>query len=337
VPSKDPLTRLQAQRRWRRDAIETFAFPQPPRAKRHALVRPQPGQQSGGEERKLLSVPVLPEVGDITVAPELILPPRRLRAAGRDVDPLIVYPPDGRHVFRDTSWPWRVCGRVTTNTGQGAGALVGPRHLLTASHVVGWTASDAGWLLFQPDYYEGDVFASSYAERTLYYEENSPQSMGEYAVAEDYVVCILKERLGEDLGGWFGTVEYDEDWDGENAWSHVGYPDDIGGGVRPAWELWFGILNMWHPGYFESGHGLDILTHASMNKGDSGGPVFGWWSDGGPSGSEPAGPYIVGVVSGQGELSAVVTNYSSSDRTGNWVAGGAELPELVNQAREEYP
>jgi V8-like Glu-specific endopeptidase len=330
-----PLTRLEAQRRWSRDSITKFAYPQPPRAKRHVVERPQ--RDHGAKRSKHLSAPSLPASGDITVIPELLLPRHRLRAAGGRVEPLIVYPPDGRHVFQDTTWPWRVCGRVTTNSGQGAGALVGPRHLLTASHVIGWTGADAGWLLFQPDYYNGDVFPSSYMETVFYYEQNTPNSMGEYSVAEDYVVCILQDRLGEQLGGWFGTVEYDGDWDGDNYWSHVGYPDDVGGGTEPAWELWFSMLNSWNPGYFESGEGLDIVTHASMNHGDSGGPVFGWWSDQGPYSGSPAGPYIIGVASGEGELSPVFTNYSSADRTGNWVAGGSELPDLVKQAISEYP
>jgi hypothetical protein len=249
------------------------------------------------------------------------------------VDPLFVYPPDGRQIFNDTTYPWRACGLVTTNTGQGAGALVGPRHLLTASHLVGWTGSDAGWLLFQPDYYNGDVFPSSYMEIVYSYEKITGSPGGEYDVAEDYVVCVLHDRLGDQLG-WFGTTPYDDSWDGGSYWNHVGYPDDIGGGTVPAWELWFSIANSWSPGYFETGSGLDIETFASLNHGDSGGPIFGWWTDG-PYGSSPSGPYIVAVVSSQGTLSPVVTDWST--RTGNWLAGGSELTGLVEQAVSDYP
>jgi hypothetical protein len=265
--------------------------------------------------------------------PELVLPRRRLRAGGGSVDPLFIYPPDGRHVFQDTTYPWRACGRVTTNTGQGAGALVGPRHLLTASHVVGWTNNDAGWLLFQPDYYDTDVFPSSYSQIVYSYEHVIGSPSGEYSVAEDYVVCVLADRLGDQLG-WLGTTTYSDDWDGGSYFNHVGYPDDIGGGTKPAWELWFSIANSWSPGFFETGSGLDIETFASLNHGDSGGPIFGWWNNG-PYGGDPAGPYIVAVVSAQGTLSPVVTDLSS--RTANWLAGGSELPDLVNQVVSDYP
>ena len=71
-------------------------------------------------------------------------------------------PSDAGHATRSESSPSR--SRRARNAG---------RHLLTASHVVGWTASDAGWLLFQPDYYDGDVFPSSYAEVAYYYEKIS--------------------------------------------------------------------------------------------------------------------------------------------------------------------
>ena len=188
-------------------------------------------------------------------------------------------------------------------------------------------------MLFRPDYYNGGVFPSSYAETTFCYEGNNPSSMGEYAVAEDCVVCALSDRPGDTLGGWFGSVGYDGDWDNQNHRSHVGYPDDVGGEVMPAWELWFSMLNSWQPGFFEFGHGLDILTHGRMNHGDSGEPLFGWWSDGGPYSGDPSVPYIIGVAGAEGEPPPVVTNYSRPGCTGNWAAGGNELPGLASVRR----
>ena len=74
-----------------------------------------------------------------------------------------------------------------------------------------------------------------------------------------------------------------------------------------------------------------------MNHGDSGGPIFGWWSEQGPYSGDARGPYIIGVASAEGQLSPVATNYSSAYRTGNWIAGGSELPNLVIQATSQYP
>ncbi len=320
----EPLTKLQATRRWSPDAVERFAFEQPTRAATKTARRPDRRKTASVDRVQHVSSVGMPDSLDVVAATEQLLTPRRLRAMGRPVDPLFVYPPDGRHVFRDTTYPWRACGRVTTNAGQGSGCLVGPRHLLTASHVVGWTANDAGWLHFQPDYFDGDVLPSAWAE-TVYSYEKVSGGEGEYEIAEDYVVCVLGDRLGDELG-WLGSKTYSDDWDGGAYWNHVGYPGDVGGGTQPARELWFSIADSWAPGFFEGGNGRDIETFTSLNHGDSGGPVFGWWDD---------GPYVVAVVSAQGTLDPVVTDWSS--RTGNWLAGGSELPDLINQARGDHP
>jgi V8-like Glu-specific endopeptidase len=323
-PNGEPLTLGQAKRRWPREKITQFAVPQPPTPKVHLLSRR--GTGTAGHARPAgihLAAPGLPTTGDITVAPAGRR--RRLRARGQGVNPLTVYPPDQRQVFNDTTYPWRACGRVTTPSGQGSGALVGPRHLLTASHVVDWTGNNtAGWLLFQPDFFDTDVFPSAYSLNVISYEQIG-QPQGEYDVAEDYVVCVLDTPIGNQLG-WFGARTYDDGWDGGAYWNHVGYPGDVGNGTRPAWELFFAIKNSWHPGFFESGHGMDIETFASLNHGDSGGPVFGWWDD---------GPYIVAVVSAEGSLAPVITD--PTVRTANWLAGGAPLVDLVNQVRSDYP
>ena len=181
---QDPMTLAQAARRWRREAITEFAFPQPPRSKVKLLKRKK-------DRAQLVRAtgPGLPAARDIAAVPDGARGRRpRLRAGGRPVNPLFIFPPDNRFAFTDTTYPWRACGRVVTAKGHGSGTIVGPQHVLTASHVVDWTQSDGliGWLRFEPDFNDGDTFAPSWAQITYSYEQISNVG-GEYDVAEDYV------------------------------------------------------------------------------------------------------------------------------------------------------
>ena len=246
--------------------------------------------------------------------------------AAIQVNPLFVYPPDGRHTFNDTTYPWRACGRVVTAVGHGAGTIVGPQHVLTASHVVDWSQSNGqiGWLRFEPDFNNGDVFAPSMATITYSYEQiGNPQ--GEYDVAEDYVVCVMDRRIGDELG-WLGTKTYDDSWDGGGFWAHVGYPATSAAAARRPSRAASASTT---PGPRNSSRPARAATSRpspASTTGDSGGPIFGFWSD---------GPYVVGVVSGEGTLDPVYSDLTS--RTGNWVAGGSPMPDLVNQARSDHP
>ena len=51
---------------------------------------------------------------------------------------------DGRQTYNDTSYPWGcVCKITNPSGGTGSGALIGPRHILTASHVLDWNTDEA--------------------------------------------------------------------------------------------------------------------------------------------------------------------------------------------------
>src|SRR5439155_26607814 len=64
-----------------------------------------------------------------------------------------IFAPDTRYVFSDTSFPWCTTGRVATGGGWGSGALVGPRHLLCASHMMTWTPDNTvNQVTFTPSY-----------------------------------------------------------------------------------------------------------------------------------------------------------------------------------------
>ncbi|MCA1710048.1 MAG: hypothetical protein LC808_44890, partial [Actinobacteria bacterium] len=77
-----------------------------------------------------------------------------------------VFGTDNRRAFRDTSYPWSTVGLVQTNRGPASGVMIGPRHLLTVSHVIDWTAPDgfaADWVRFSPSSFDGNApFGESY-------------------------------------------------------------------------------------------------------------------------------------------------------------------------------
>ncbi len=63
-----------------------------------------------------------------------------------------------------------------------------------------------------------------------------------------------------------------------------------------------------------------LTTSADVMKGQSGGPMFGFWTD---------GPYVVAVVSAVGQI------YLSGEE--NWCAGGSYLTRLARHARDSDP
>ena len=62
---------------------------------------------------------------------------RRYLEVGPDMGlPTNIFSPDDRYTFSDTAFPWSTCGRVDTAAGWGSGVMIGPRHTMTASHVI---------------------------------------------------------------------------------------------------------------------------------------------------------------------------------------------------------
>src|SRR5215211_6507431 len=224
--------------------------------------------------------------------------------------PTTIFPPDGRGPYYDTRYPWRCLCRVQTAQGSGSGVIIGPRHVLTASHVVDWTPGWATIAVLQQNLTPLDTGNAilAYASARI-----GPGSIGDSDSDEDYAVLVLDRRLGETYG-WFGSRTYDSAWDDEtSAWRNVGYPSDRGwGGTTPVYQRDF-FLNELAADY---GSARLIRSDTFDNwPGQSGGPVFGFWQD---------GPYVVGVVSGQG------SDY-------NYISGGNLLTSLVSRARTDMP
>ena len=224
-----------------------------------------------------------------------------------------IFGTDNRRAFQDTTYPWSTVGLVQTNRGAGSGVMIGPRHLLTVSHVIDWTAPAgfaADWVRFTPSSFDGNApFGESYGVHIYWYVQEDGDGFitgneGDF----DYVVVVLDRRLGETTG-WMGARGYDDDWDDLNAWSHMGYPSDLNSGQRPTWQGGFRVDGT-------DADAQSILHQADVFPGQSGGPVFGFW-DG------DVGPRAVAVQSWQ-----LASN--------NGASGSMDMRDLVAQARTDF-
>ncbi|MGD8272030.1 MAG: trypsin-like peptidase domain-containing protein [Desulfobacterales bacterium] len=244
------------------------------------------------------------------------------RKRGNVGEPTSVFAPDTRYTFSDTSFPWSTCGRIDTAAGWGSGVMIGPRHVMTASHVVNWASgSTAGWLKFTPLYFDGSApFGSAYATRIYYWLQADASDLIQASeCAFDYVVCVLDSRLGNTTG-WMGSRGYSTSWNGGAYWAHVGYPADMAGGQRPAYH---------GPGVMDSTFTQNVSGRSSYGirhrndiwPGQSGGPFFGWWAG-------EAWPRVVSSQSAE--------NWGGTGGP-NTCGGGDPLPYLINYARTQSP
>ena len=241
-------------------------------------------------------------------------PKRKLWHHGTEVEPLQIFRPEDRKTYHDTRYPWGTICRVRhTSGGWGSGVIVGPRHVLTASHVVDWNKQGAGIVEVHRS---GPAFvsATSVITKVRYYTKVEPPGVGWSEVDEDYAVLITADRIG-DRFGWLGVRTYDSDWDSEPYWYNIGYPGDIASGEKPIWQK-----RKWlDEDAWDFGSARSMTTDADTMKGQSGGPFFANWDKG-----NHKGYYVVAVVSGE-------------DDDENWCAGGSLLTKLVNKARADDP
>lgn len=229
-----------------------------------------------------------------------------------------IFGTDDRYAFNDTSFPWCTTGRVeTSNGGWASGTMIGPRHLLTCSHAIGWITNPdpyvAGWVKFMPGYFDGSTpFGTAWGTHIYWQQQVFGPTVDSTEERHDYVVVVLDRRMG-DLTGWMGSRSYSDDWDGGTYWSHVGYPQDISSGTRPIFVGNFSLDGRdTEPDSDEA-----MLHQADVIPGQSGGPMFGWW-DGEP-------------------WPRVVADQSWQSSTTNGASGGSQMVDLVIRARNEFP
>ena len=243
--------------------------------------------------------------------------------------------PDPRAILTNNSGPWGQTGRIVSpNIAPGkegicSGTLVGPRHVLTAGHCVNWDVDgngDVGAMIFQPQFRSSPVQPDR-SVVTIHYPGNSEKGnpTSEEGLGLDFVVAILDAEPGL---GWMGSKTYNTDWNNEGVWAVVGYAGDFGNGDVASYQNDFPIVDAWHPGFFGQEDGLNIRVGACVRHGYSGGGVFSTFTDG--------WPYVVGVAVFTGDLPVVIGDWTG-DRVGHWAAGGADMVNLINEARSIWP
>ena len=238
--------------------------------------------------------------------------------------PDIVFPPDSRYVFQSTAYPWSTVGRVKTNRSTCTGTMVGPRHLLTASHCIDWLPDGTtGWLSFAPAYYNGPtIFGEAWGVETLSWRKiTESRAPTDDKVAFDYAVVILDRRIG-DLTGWAGYATFDPFWLGLRSWQNIGYPRDLTGTERPAFSE--GPILSTNTQAFNGQFGQALGHRIDTSPGHSGGPYWGWFN---------AGP----IPEAFPRVTAVDSMSPSTTAENNRAAGGEALSNLITWALANRP
>ncbi len=220
-------------------------------------------------------------------------------------------------------YPFRCIGKIRRKrpgedwTGAGSGVLVGPWHLLTASHVLHNDTPPGTIFKFFPAYWDGDRSGDI---GFRWFEANIISTIGITVIDDvngyDYLVCELDNPLGLDWG-WLATQSSSNDGFYTNIfWTSIGYPSDLGG-KRPQGNL-FTITDVKEDDH----NSKEIIGQGDVNKGWSGGPLYGpaLWT----------GDTVVGVLSGAKQG----TGTGNPDRV--TFSGGKEMTRLVRYARDNW-
>ncbi|WP_226617769.1 serine protease [Cytobacillus firmus] len=237
--------------------------------------------------------------------------PPRLQHRGIPVDPLVVWGADDRRTYDDRDYPWGCVCKILSGRFRSSGVIIGPRHVLTASHSVDWNAMSVTVEVHRAG---GTAAATAQGVKVYYYTKiHGPDDVSATNVDEDYVVVVTDQRIGERFG-YMGAKTYDSSWDDENFWFNIGYPGDIENGQFPIFQKGKNL----DEDEWDYGSGRAMTTSADVCKGQSGGPMFAFWDN---------DPKVVAVVSAVGNIFASGTE--------NWCSGGSDLTALIRKAREE--
>jgi V8-like Glu-specific endopeptidase len=242
------------------------------------------------------------------------------RADGRYAYPTdsvdaLIFNSDDRRIYYPRGYPWHCVGKIEVQAdgvgGTGSGALVGRDLVLTARHVIPWSARNLS-IKFTPAYYEnGSILGSSFYS----WVDSATAYEGSDFGAWDFALLRLYQPLGDHLG-YFGVRTYNDSWDDKPFWTAAGYP-----GMAP--------FNGKYPSYLqgiaiddadEDGDATELESENQDNsKGGSGGPLWAVW---------PTGRYVVGVVSANEKVDyGLWTDYQVLN------ASGKAMVNMVGLAR----
>jgi len=228
----------------------------------------------------------------------------------------------GRLNIESTERPGMLGGHCTAS-------LVGPRHILTASHC--FKKNEAGKVtraVFLPYYDRGSSFDDRYAHVvSVSFGENPPET----GSSSDYAIAVLDRRLGEDLG-WFGFRQAKDQWLVDRTrpgatFISGGYSGDWFQGhvMGLDWGTW--LYGRFSEDRYTIGHDGD------STPGSSGGPVFAHFRD---SGWQIVAINIAGPVD-PSNPEAAFPDYYPSQGIANIAVDVSRFDHVIRDVKAAHP